>query len=47
MAKGRSPRASGGVAMPAPSERERLLDAALRLIVERGWRGLSLGAVAA
>lgn len=47
MAKGRSPRASGGVGTPAPSERDRLLDAALRLIAGQGWRGLSMADVAA
>lgn len=45
MAKGRSARASAAAA--APSDRERLLDAALRLIAEQGWRGLSLAAIAA
>jgi len=47
MAKGRSPRVSGGAAAASPSERDRVIDAALRLIAERGWRRLSLAAIAA
>src|SRR6266852_6554846 len=46
MAKGRSPRASGGAAAQ-PSERDRIIDAALRLIAQQGWRRLSLAAIAA
>lgn len=47
MAKGRSPRVPGGAAMPPASDRDRILDAALRLIAETGWRRLSMAAVAA
>ena len=51
MAKGRSPRVSGGAAAPPPSaqvcERDRIIDAALSLIAQQGWRRLSLAAVAA
>jgi AcrR family transcriptional regulator len=32
--------------MPAPQRREQLLDVTLRIIVERGWSGLSIEAVA-
>ena len=47
MARSRSPRVPGGAAPPPPSERDRILDAALRLIAEQGWRQLSLAAIAA
>jgi len=47
MARGRSPRVSGGRATPGPSERDRIIDAALALIAREGWRRLSLAAVAA
>jgi AcrR family transcriptional regulator len=53
MARGRSPRASGGRATPGPpplsaqGERDRIIDAALALIAREGWRRLSLAAVAA
>jgi AcrR family transcriptional regulator len=47
MAKGRSPRGSSGAAAPLPSERDRIIDAALGLIARSGWRRLSLAAVAA
>jgi AcrR family transcriptional regulator len=47
MAKGRSPRVSGGAAAPPPSDGDRIIDAALSLIVRQGWRRLSLAAVAA
>jgi AcrR family transcriptional regulator len=47
MPKGRSPRVSGGAAAPGPSDRDRIIDAALGLIAEEGWRRLSLAAVAA
>jgi AcrR family transcriptional regulator len=47
MAKGRSRRASGSAAASPPSERDRIIDAALRLIAQRGWRRLSLAAIAA
>jgi AcrR family transcriptional regulator len=46
MAKGRSPRVPGGAAAQ-PSERDRIIDAALRLIEQHGWRRLSLTAIAA
>src|SRR6266581_9528243 len=46
MAKGRSPRVSGGAAAQ-PSERDRIIDAALSLIAQGGWRRLSLAAIAA
>src|SRR5579863_693867 len=47
MAKGRSRRASGSAAAPPPGERDRIIDAALRLIAQQGWRRLSLAAIAA
>ena len=47
MAKGRSPRRPGDAAAPPPSERDRIIDAAMRLIAREGWRRLSLTAVAA
>jgi AcrR family transcriptional regulator len=47
MAKGRSSRVSGGAAAPPPSERDRIIDAALSLTAQQGWRRLSLAAVAA
>jgi len=47
MAKSRSPRVSGGAAAAPPSERDRIIDAALRLIAQQGWRRLSLAAIAA
>src|SRR5216684_5776581 len=46
MAKGRSPRVPGGAAA-LPSERDLIIDAALRLIAQQGWRRLSLAAIAA
>src|SRR5260370_15894886 len=46
MAKGRSPRVPGGAAAAQPSERDRIIDAALSLIAQQGWRRLSLGAIA-
>ena len=47
MAKGRSPRVPGGAAAAEPSERDRIIDATLRLIEQQGWRRTSLAAVAA
>ncbi len=47
MAKGRSPRVSGGAGASTPSERDRIIDALLRLIPAEGWRRLSLAAIAA
>jgi AcrR family transcriptional regulator len=50
MARGRSSSRrtadSGTPTTPAVGERDRIMDAALRLIAERGWRRLSLGEVA-
>jgi AcrR family transcriptional regulator len=37
----------GAAAPPVASERDRIIDAALRLVADQGWRRLSLGAVAA
>ncbi len=48
MAKGRSsPHVPGGAAPPPESDRDRLIDAALRRIAEDGWRRLSMAAIAA
>lgn len=47
MARGRSPRGSDGAAASGPSDRDRIIDAALVLIAQEGWRRLSLAAVAA
>jgi len=47
MAKGRSPRVSGGAAPSPSSERDRIIDAALRLVAREGWRRLSMAAIAA
>jgi AcrR family transcriptional regulator len=47
MAKSRSSRVPGGAAAPPPSERDRIIDAALGLTAQRGWRRLSLGEIAA
>jgi AcrR family transcriptional regulator len=47
MARGRSPRGSRGAAAPGPSDRDRIIDAALALIAQEGWRRLSLAAIAA
>ena len=44
MAKGRSPRAAAG--RTPPSERDRIIDAALALIARDGWRRLSMAAIA-
>jgi AcrR family transcriptional regulator len=46
MAKGRSPRVPGGIAPPPPSDRDRIIDAALRLIAQNGWRRLTMAAIA-
>ncbi|HLY47377.1 MAG TPA: TetR family transcriptional regulator [Stellaceae bacterium] len=46
MAKSRAARGSGGRAA-AGSERDRLVDAALRLIAQEGWQRLSMAAIAA
>ncbi len=42
-----SPHVPGGAAPPPASERDRIVDAALSLIAERGWRDLSLTSIAA
>jgi len=48
MAKGRpSPHVPGGAALPPAADRDRLIDAALRLVAQQGWRRLSMGAIAA
>ena len=48
MAKGRSsPHVPGGAAVPAASDADRLIDAALSLIAREGWRRLSMASVAA
>jgi len=50
MAKGRSGRANGGGAArmrPAPSDSDRIIDAALACIARQGWRRLSLAESAA
>jgi AcrR family transcriptional regulator len=49
MAKGGSGsrRATGASQPPESSERDRIIDASLRLIAEHGWRRLSLAAIAA
>lgn len=47
MAKGRSPRVPGGAAPPPQSDRDRVIDAALSLIAQQGWRRLSPAAIAA
>ena len=41
------PRAAGGAAAPGASETDRLIDAALRLIEQQGWRRLAMASVAA
>jgi AcrR family transcriptional regulator len=46
MGKGRSPRVPGGSAMPLTSDRDRIIDAALSLIAQEGWRRLSMAAIA-
>lgn len=51
-AGGSSPQAPGqhvpgGAASPPASEADRLIDAALRLIAQQGWRRLSMAAIAA
>lgn len=46
-ASGPGPHAPGGGAEPVGSETDRLVNAALRLIAQQGWRRLSMAAVAA
>lgn len=45
--QGRSPRVSGAAAASPVAERDRIIDAALALIAREGWRGLTMGAIAA
>jgi AcrR family transcriptional regulator len=47
MAKGRSRRNDAAPARPAPSDSDKIIDAALACIARRGWRRLSLGDIAA
>jgi AcrR family transcriptional regulator len=47
MAKGRSPRRDAAPARPAPSDGDRIIDAALACIARQGWRRLSLADIAA
>ena len=46
MAEGRARRARNAAAREADDGADRIIDAALRLIAEQGWRNVSLGAVA-
>lgn len=47
MAVSGSPHVPGGAAPPPPSDSDRLIDAALKLTAQQGWRGLSMAAIAA
>ena len=47
MATGRARRGAAGTGQPPPGERDRIIEAALRLIGEEGWRRLSMAAIAA
>ena len=47
MAKGRSRRGDAAAAPPAPSDGDRIIDAALACIAQQGWRRLSLADIAA
>jgi AcrR family transcriptional regulator len=47
MAKGRSRRGDAAPARPAPSDSDKIIDAALACIARRGWRRLSLADIAA
>lgn len=47
MGKGRSPRLPGGNAASPSTDRDRIIDAALGLIAQAGWRRLSMAAIAA
>src|SRR3989442_1464781 len=47
MAKGRSRRRDAAPAGPAPSDSDRIIDAALACIARQGWRRLSLADIAA
>ena len=46
MAAGRGRRAGSGAARPASADPDRIIDAAMALIAEHGWRHLSLAAAA-
>jgi AcrR family transcriptional regulator len=46
MAKGQSPRVSGGAAPPLKTDRDRIVDAAMNLIPRHGWRRLSMAEIA-
>src|SRR5215204_1456651 len=46
MATGGSPHVAGGAAVPPPTDADRLIDAALQLIIRQGWRRLSMTAIA-
>jgi AcrR family transcriptional regulator len=47
MAEGRSSHVTGGAAAPPASDRDRIIDATIRLVGQEGWRRLSLAAIAA
>ena len=47
MAKGRSRRGDDAAARPAPSDSDKIIDAALACIARQGWRRLSLADIAA
>ena len=47
MAEGRSSHVTGGAAPPPASDRDRIIDATIRLVGQEGWRRLSLAAIAA
>jgi AcrR family transcriptional regulator len=47
MAKGRSQRRDAAPARPAPSDSDKIIDAALACIARQGWRRLSLADIAA
>lgn len=43
---GGSPHVPGGAAAPPPADADRVIDAALNLIAQQGWRRLSMAAIA-
>jgi AcrR family transcriptional regulator len=47
MAKGRSGAGGGTAALPPPSDRDLVIDAAFAWIAQQGWRRLSMAAIAA
>ena len=47
MAKGRSGAGGGTAALPPPNDPDLIIDAAFARIARDGWRGLSIGAIAA